>query len=136
MRESKGEYRGGKGKGYARVHVSQVSEDTNGKVSVALDDDPWNAPLKAGTYPEWIEAAVYGSQYALDTARITWGNWEVRRIVGTDADTYHALVVIAAARAIWNCCDFRPAQAAEDRLIEHANAFRFSGAPHHLTEGT
>lgn len=135
MQEGKGEYRGGNRGGYARVHVCQVNDNTNGTVSIALDDDPWNAQLKTGAYPDWIEAAVNGCRYAIKTACATWGSWEVRRIVGTDADTSNEFVVIAAARAIWNCCDFRATQLDVDELTKHAHAFRFDYPNRRSTEG-
>jgi len=125
MRQGKGEYRGAKAGGYARVHVCGRTDDPAFEVLIALDDHEWNDQLKNGGFSDWTDAAIAGCRYALDVASVTRGRWEIRRIVGLVVDTTPAFIAIAAARAAWNACDFRVSENVDERLNEYART-RFS----------
>lgn len=131
MREAKGEYRGGVGGGYARVHVRCGDDDSPVSMAVVLDEDPWNNQIKTGRHQDWIDAAVNGLQHALATAHITKGRWMIRRIVGIDCDTCSAFVAIATAHAAWNVCDYSCSELDKTRLHDYARALgtsEFKGA--------
>lgn len=120
-----GEYRGGKGFGYARVHVCRRDNAPTASVSVALDGDAWNDQLKGGGYGDWIAAAIFGCRFAFDVAGVASGSWEIRRIVGIDSDTTPPFVAIAAARAVWKVCSYPATEIETEKLTDSANTFHY-----------
>lgn len=113
---SKGVFiKSGKG-GMARVELKIDLEASTPGVTVELNENVWNAEIKKGAFPDWIEGAVYGAEFALRLAEISSASVRIVVIAGLLTDSTATNVAAAAANAVWNAVNFEVPQEVTDRI--------------------
>jgi hypothetical protein len=121
MKSEKGEFRGGRRGGYARVHLEADLTEDRLEVVVDLDSHGWNNQIREGSFGDWEEGTVYGVRYGIETAGIRSGYWRIRRIVGLIVDTTPMFLAFAAAQAVWKIVGYSPS---EDHIRQMTEAAR------------
>ena len=95
--------------GYSRVLIEIETDCAERLIKIDLDkEDEWNQQLFQGKFDDWFEGAIYGANFALDTAKVSNAVIKIKRIVGQTVDTNATTVASATAKAVWKAVDFAP----------------------------